>query len=155
MGGLVFYGTKGYMPVGRSGFEVIPDARVNPNNAVAKVLPEGHPVGGPQPVAESAAKELWTDPVKDDSGDAMGDYRRHARNFLDSIKSRKQPIADLESGHQVATACHLANISLKTGRKIVWDAKREEIVGDKEANALLSRPYRAPWDRELRALIAS
>lgn len=153
MGGLVFYGTKGFMPVGRTGFEIVPDPKINPVNAVAKVLPEGHPVGGPQPVPEPSTKESWTEPFKDDSGDAMKDYRHHARNFLDSVKSRKQPIADLESGHQVATVCHLTNISLKTGRKINWNAAREEIIGDKEANALLSRPYRAPWDRELKSLL--
>ena len=51
--------------------------------------------------------------------------------------------------------CHLANISLKIGRKLVWDAAREEIVGDKEANQMLERPYRAPWDRELRALVGT
>jgi predicted dehydrogenase len=153
MGGLIFYGTKGYMPVGRTGFELVPDAKVNPVNVVAKVLPEPHPVGGPQPVPEFATKEFWTEAEKDQTGDAMKDYRRHARNFLDSVKSRKQPIADLESGHQVVTVCHLANISLKTGRKLVWDAQREEIVGDKEANGMLERPYRAPWDRELKALL--
>ena len=43
-------------------------------------------------------------------------------------------------------------ISLRTGRKLVWDADKEEIVGDPEANAMLVRPYRAPWDAELRAL---
>jgi hypothetical protein len=40
---------------------------------------------------------------------------------------------------------HLANISYRVGRKITWDAKREEIAGDSEASALLARPYRAPW----------
>jgi hypothetical protein len=58
------------------------------------------PLGGPQPVPEPSTKEFWTDAVKDDSGDAMKDYRRHARNFLDCVKSRKQPVANLESGHQ-------------------------------------------------------
>jgi nitrite reductase/ring-hydroxylating ferredoxin subunit len=58
----------------------------------------------------------------------------------------------LQSGHEIATACHLSNISLRTGRKLVWDADKEEIVGDPEANAMLVRPYRAPWDAELRAL---
>ncbi len=52
----------------------------------------------------------------------------------------------------MATVCHLANISLRTGRKLVWDAEKEEIVGDREANTMLVRPYRSPWDKELRAL---
>jgi hypothetical protein len=59
---------------------------------------------------------------------------------------------DVEAGHRVATACHLANISLRTGRKITWDAEREEIVGDPSAGEMLRRPYREPWASELRAL---
>jgi predicted dehydrogenase len=150
MGALVFYGTRGCLPVSRSGFEVSPDPKVDPTNTVAAIL-GGHPVGGPQPVPEEKG-QFWTERLKDDSGEPMQDYVRHARNFLDCIKSRQQPLSDLESGHQVATACHLANISLRTGRKIVWDAQHEEIVGDPEAAKLLVRPYRAPWDAELRAL---
>jgi hypothetical protein len=70
----------------------------------------------------------------------------HARNFLDCVKSRQRPAADVEDAHRTATACHLANISLRLGRKIRWDAAKEEIVGDTEAAAMLERPYRLPWD---------
>jgi predicted dehydrogenase len=152
MGGLTFHGTKGSLATARSGYEIIADQKINPTNAVAKVIPGGHPVGGPQPV-EEGPEESWTTPEKDETGDAPRDYRHHARNFLDSIKSKKQPIADLDSSHKVAIACHLANISLKTGRKITWDAEKEQIVGDAKANEMLVRPYRAPWDKELKALI--
>jgi uncharacterized membrane protein YcjF (UPF0283 family) len=69
------------------------------------------------------------------------------------VKSRNQPVSDLESGHRVATTCHLANLSLKTGRKIIWDAAKEEAINDPEVNGLLVRPYRKPWDAELKALI--
>jgi predicted dehydrogenase len=152
MGGLMFYGTCGCLPISRSGFELVPDRKVNPNNVVAGILGvKGHPVGGPQLEPEEAG-QLWTTAEKDTSGDAIGDYSRHTRNFLDCVKSRKQPLSDLESAHQVATVCHLSNISLRTGRKLVWEAEKEEIVGDREANALLVRPYRSPWDAELRAL---
>jgi hypothetical protein len=79
----------------------------------------------------------------------------HARNFLDCVKSRKRPSADVEDGHRTVTACHLANISLRIGgRAIRWDAEREEIVGDKEASAQLVRPYRKPWDEVLRLVSA-
>lgn len=150
MGGLTFHGTKGTLSTARTGYEITADPKVNPTNAVAKVIPGGHPVGGPQPVPEGP-QEHWTTPVSDQTGDAQKDYRLHARNFLDCIKSRNTPIADLKSSHQVAIACHLANISLKTGRKIIWDVKKEQIVGDEEANAMLMRPYRAPWDKVLEA----
>jgi hypothetical protein len=152
MGGLMFHGTRGTMAMSRAGFEVFGDPKVSPHNTVARVLPGGHPVGGPQPEPEPAARQQWTENVKDDTGDASLDYVRHARNFLDCIRSRQQPASDLESGHQIATTCHLANISLKVGRKVVWDAEHEQIIGDPAANAMLVRPYRAPWDAELKAL---
>ncbi len=97
-------------------------------------------------VKASAASKSTT------SGNALEDYKLHARNFLDCLKSRNQPNSDLESGHQIATACHLSNISLRTGRKISWDATREEIIGDTAASEMLSRPYRSRWDRELSAV---
>ena len=150
MGAAVFNGTYGTMLVGRSGYDVIPDPRVNPVNTVAGIL-GGHPVGGPQRVHEDKAG-LWTQSVKDQSGDGNADFRAHVRNFLDCMKSRQDPIVNLESGHRVATACHLANLSLRTGRKLTWDAQAEQIIGDAEANAMLTCPYRQPWDAELRAL---
>ncbi len=154
MGGLLFHGTKGTLAVSRTGYEMWGDPKVSPNNLVARVLPGGHPVGGPQvnPGLEPPKPEQWAVGAKDETGDAVGDYGRHQRNFLDCIKSRQQPLTDLESGHRVVTTCHLANLSLKTGRKLTWDATKEEIVNDAAANDLLVRPYRKPWDAELKAL---
>jgi hypothetical protein len=71
--------------------------------------------------------------------------KNHHKNFLECIKSRETPICDVEIGHRTATACHLGNIAVRLGKKIVWDAKAETIVGDNEATKMLSRPYRAPW----------
>jgi nitrite reductase/ring-hydroxylating ferredoxin subunit len=78
----------------------------------------------------------------------------HARNFLDCIKSRETPISSVEDSHRVATACHLANISLRTGRKLRWDAEGEQIVDDTQASAMLVRPYRRPWDDVLKSLVS-
>jgi hypothetical protein len=75
----------------------------------------------------------------------------HVRNFIDCIKSRERPIADIEGGHRTTTACHLANLSLRLGRKLHWDVEKEEVVGDGEANGMLVRPYRKPWDGVLRS----
>jgi hypothetical protein len=88
----------------------------------------------------------------DKSGDSRAQLKQHVRNFLDCVKSRKEPISDLESGHRVATACHLANLSLRLGRRLRWDADKETILDDAEATKWLVRPYRAPWDAELKAL---
>jgi predicted dehydrogenase len=69
----------------------------------------------------------------------------HHQNWLDCIKTRKPPICDVEIGHRSATVCHLGNIAIRTGRKITWDAAKETIVGDPDAAAMLSKPYRSPW----------
>ena len=86
-------------------------------------------------------------------GSSDEQFDLHVRNFLDCIKSRQTPIADVEDGHRVATSCHLANISLRTGRKLRWDPEKEDIIGDREASAYLERPYRKPWDAVLRSLL--
>ncbi|MDB5351805.1 MAG: oxidoreductase domain protein [Planctomycetota bacterium] len=69
----------------------------------------------------------------------------HHANFLDCIKTRKQPIADVSVGHRSATVCHLGNIAIRLGRKVQWDPSAEKFVGDEEANRMISRPYRSPW----------
>ncbi|MEY2409262.1 MAG: hypothetical protein QOF48_1932 [Verrucomicrobiota bacterium] len=69
----------------------------------------------------------------------------HWRNFLDCVKSRKPAIAPVETAHHSAIPGHLGLIAMMVGRKIKWDSKKEMIIGDAEASALLTRPYRAPW----------
>ncbi len=147
---LEFFGPKGSLSLSRAGFTVTPDPKTPPENVVPQFA-GAHPVGGPKRV-EAAAPEPWTKAVEDRSGKVSEQFVLHVRDFLDGVKSRKEPISDLESAHRVATACHLANVSLRLGRKLRWDAEREEIVGDAEAARWLARPYRAPWDRELKAL---
>ena len=148
-GGLEFFGTKGSMTISRSGFEVFPDLKINPSNAIPVF--KGHPTGGP--VRESVQPEPWIKAMKE-PGSSDEQFDLHVRNFLDCIKSRQRPIADVEGGHQATTACHLANISLRVGRKIKWDAEKERILDDEEASAMLERPYRAPWDQVRRSLIS-
>ena len=72
--------------------------------------------------------------------------KAHVQNWLDSIRSRKLPVADVEIGHRVITACHLGVIAYKVGRRVRWDAKKEAIIGDPEAQKLTTKPYRAPWN---------
>lgn len=152
MGALTFMGTKGTMTLSRDGFEILPDAKVEPVNAFARII-GGHPVGGPQPAPELEG-DFWCEKAEDKSGDWKQQYVEHAGNFLDCVQSRKQPNSDLLSSHWVSTACHLANISARTGRKVFWDAAANDIRGDVEAGAMLTRAYRAPWDGALRSLIS-
>jgi predicted dehydrogenase len=71
--------------------------------------------------------------------------RNHHKNFLDCMKTREKPIMDVEAGYKVAAMCILANLSYRLGRPLQWDPKKETIVGDKEAAALMSSPGRGPW----------
>ena len=69
----------------------------------------------------------------------------HHGNWLDSVKSRKQPIAPIEVGHRSCSTCLLHHAVMKLGRKLQWDPVRERFINDDEANALLSRPQRWPY----------
>ena len=61
--------------------------------------------------------------------------------------SRKETAAPVEVAHRSITICHLANIAIRLGRqKLTWDPAKEEIVGDSEANAMLTRPQRAGYE---------
>jgi hypothetical protein len=71
--------------------------------------------------------------------------RGHMKNLLECIETRSKPVADIEEGHISTASCILANLSMKLGRTLRWDPVKHEVVGDKEANKLLARPYRAPW----------
>jgi len=71
--------------------------------------------------------------------------RVHMRDFLKAISARSKPVADIEQGHISTASCILANLSMKLGRTLTWDADKQQVVGDEEANKLLRRPYRQPW----------
>ena len=71
----------------------------------------------------------------------------HHQNFLDCVASRELPICDVAIGHRTATACHLANLALRTGRKLRWDAAAQQIIDDPEAAAMQKRQPRAPWQQ--------
>jgi predicted dehydrogenase len=150
--GLEFFGPKGSLAISRSGFVVTADRKVEPVNTVPRFTGD-HPTGGPVRVQDTDPPQFWTEAMKDESGNGAEQFRRHVRDFLDCVKSRRQPVSDLESGHRVATICHLANISLRLRRQVRWDAHKETIVGDAEAEKMLVRPYRAPWDAELQRLL--
>jgi predicted dehydrogenase len=81
----------------------------------------------------SIPREVWAKP------------QGHVRNFLDCVKSRQLPAANVEVAHRAASVCHVANITVKLGRKLHWDPATETFKGDEQANRLLSRAYREPW----------
>jgi len=69
----------------------------------------------------------------------------HHHNFLDCIRTRRRPHADVEIGHRSTSACLLANIAVDCRRQLHWDGQRERFINDEAANRHLYRPYRAPW----------
>lgn len=71
--------------------------------------------------------------------------RHHMQNLLENIASRGKPVADIEQGYMSTSSCILANMSMALGRELRWDAQKQEVIGDEEANKLMRRPYRAPW----------
>ncbi len=75
-----------------------------------------------------------------------GDPRpAHVRNFLACVKSRQQPVLNLEIGHRVSSLAHLGNIAYRTGRKIAWDSVAEKVIDDDKADNLVHVKYRKPW----------
>jgi hypothetical protein len=74
------------------------------------------------------------------------DYNKnHKEDWIQAIKDGKKPCMDIEVAHRVANLCNLGNLSYILGRKLAWDGTKEQLIGDEEANRLLSRPQRAPY----------
>jgi hypothetical protein len=95
---------------------------------------------------KSDPAEIVQEATKDRQFAGGDNIREHLANWVQCIKSREMPIADVEIGHRSATLCHLGNIARWTGRKLQWDPDAEQFVGDDEANALLSRSQRAGYE---------
>ena len=73
----------------------------------------------------------------------------HARNFVDCMKSRQKPHADVEDGHRSTTMSLIANISLAVEDRLKWDAENERFLSNDQANQMLHYEYRSPWKLEV------
>ncbi len=71
--------------------------------------------------------------------------QNHLRNWLDCIKTREKPVADVEIGHRSSTVCHLGNIARWAGRRLQWDPVKEVFTNDADANQHLDRERRKPY----------
>ncbi len=114
-------GTLGTVYASSDSFEIVPE--------------QAGQFGDPQPLAEART-------VRSTDGDVTV---QHIRNFLDCVKSREMPNADVEVGHRSTAFSHLGNIALAMRSRIEWDAERERITSPEAANELLHYEYRAPW----------
>ena len=77
---------------------------------------------------------------------ADGSLRSHMGNFFDCVRERKQPISSVDSQHRSVSVCHLANISMRLGRRLTWNPDAEEFTGDAEANTWLRREQRKGFE---------
>ncbi|MBN2477149.1 MAG: Gfo/Idh/MocA family oxidoreductase [Pirellulales bacterium] len=119
--GILFEGTEGrfFVNRGRISGKPVDDLKENP-------LPEG------------ALEEVYDGKISEN----------HSANFIESMKSRKQPISDVWSHNRMLEVCHLANIAMRLGRELNWDPAKREIVGDADANSFLARESRKGYGIE-------
>ena len=75
--------------------------------------------------------------------------RHHLRNYFDCVKSRQDPVSEIESAVESDIGCHISDIAIRLGRPLTWNPDTEQFADDAEANARLTRPLRAPWDQLL------
>jgi predicted dehydrogenase len=118
--GITFHGTDGTLFVDRQGLEIFPETRKSGETTVDRT----------QPLKVENTNQHHLD---------------HMKNFLDCVRSRNAPVADIEIGHRSTTTALLGNIAYRTGRRIEWDGARERIVDDAKAAEHLTRAYRRPW----------
>ncbi len=107
--------------------------------------------------AQPGQFQTWPSPVpaenfvldKHDPALPQGGYKNstfsNIRNFLDCVKSRKEPWATLETGHRSTTMAHLGTIAMHTKQRLEWDGVNERFTNSEEANKWLSYTYREPW----------
>jgi predicted dehydrogenase len=128
--GEAYYGTNGTLIADRIGFEIYPERKPVARRDGSQDL--NAPVTGYRMEAKRVS-----------SKDATG---LHVKNFIECVRSRQTPNADIEIGHRSTIVPHLGNIAYKTGRKLHWDAAKEDFAGEPEASKLLGRQARKPWD---------
>ena len=70
----------------------------------------------------------------------------HKGNLIECIHTRRDPVAPAEIGHRSASACIIGFIAMQLQRPLHWDPEKEQFTDDEEANRMLNRPYRTPWN---------
>lgn len=118
-------GTKGTLHCSQNGYRVTP-AKAGQFQAAGKAI----------------------EPEESAPGDKGGDVAL-VRDFVACVKSRRTPLCPLEEGHRSTCFAHLANIALKLGRRLEWDARAERFTNSEEANRHLHYEYRKPWAAHL------
>jgi predicted dehydrogenase len=130
--GIAFYGTEATIYAERIGWEIFPEPET--------------PAMGRRAAGETAPPRKRAPSVKRMWENVEEPTKAHTLNFVESVRARKAPNADIEIGHRSTSVALLGNIAMKTGKKLHWDVQKEEFTGDPEASVLLTRNLRKPWD---------
>jgi len=99
-------------------------------------------------VIKASDRQLLTQKLPEDAKRVYVS-NNHMGNFIDCVKSRKAPICPADVGHRSASLCHLGVIAIRLGRKLNWDPAKEQFVGDNEANSMVARQMRKPYDYDM------
>jgi predicted dehydrogenase len=124
--GKCFIGTDASMVLDRAGYSIVKEVRPG-----AKMSPAGLFVNAEETVP------------------AQDDHLYHFELFLDNVRQRKMAVANPETCHYASVLGHLMNVSWEAGRSVRWDGRANRVIGDPAADALVTRPYRAPWKLEV------
>jgi predicted dehydrogenase len=127
--GMAFYGTEAALFVDRIGMELYPEPKP------------------PEPGTPRRRRDFTWEPRMEKI--AMNEDEPtplHTGNFVDCVRSRKDPEANIEVGVRATIVACIGNVAYWTGRKLKWDSERLTFPGDPEANKYLFREYRKPWD---------
>jgi predicted dehydrogenase len=139
--GIEFYGTDATLFLDRSGFEIIPETKADPEPELQMphIARMAFAVDAPQ------VRRVRRPRVPGLTAPGSDQNLPHVKNFLECVRSRELPRSDVEIGHRSTTTAHLGNVALRSGRRIEWDAVAERVTNVSEANQFLTRTYRAPW----------
>jgi hypothetical protein len=116
--GVTFSGTEAALTVDNRGWEVVPEPS-KPDLSIKR---------------NTNSKELNADPT-----------RAHVRDFLECVRTRRDPLMSMEPSHLATTVAHLGNIALRTQSRLSWNSRTESIQDNQAASSFLRREYRAPW----------
>jgi hypothetical protein len=114
--GIAFVGNDGTLVIDRSGWELFPESE----------------------------NGKYKTPAVPKSGGGES-HELHMKNFIESVRERKDPVCTIENGRLVAMYAHLGNIALKTNSRLVFDDSKFNFGDDAAANALIIPNYRSPW----------
>lgn len=128
--GIRYEGTEGWIFVTRG------DYRASPSDPV--------PAGQTTKALDASDPGILTSVIGPNETHLYESRDQHG-NWLDCIKSGKEPVSPVEIGHRACTVCLITHIAMKLGRRLEWDPDTEKFINDAEANSMLSRPQRAPY----------